>query len=223
VSPKPFLELTVDSLLVYPSWDTTGVYTAMKEIRRCIKHQVKQSHRQTIDWATKGLAVALSDAESERVLPEECVLVPVPRTSKTDLAHAWPAREIVMALIALDLARRHSISVIRHESVPPSSRAPRGERTPPWRHRETMTALEVPGRPPPHIVLVDDVVTAGSTLCGAAWALRDRYLWAQISAFALARTESGQTINTIDDAIEHARETVRLGSSDGLPRRFLSY
>jgi len=75
----------------------------------------------------------------------------------------------------------------RREAVPKSALAKGSERPSPQRHFETLESvglLELQGR----LILVDDVVTKGSTFLGAARRLQASYPEAKICAFAAVRT-----------------------------------
>lgn len=75
----------------------------------------------------------------------------------------------------------------RTEAVPKSAFAQPGERPDVARHRATM-AVESVVPPSPRITLVDDFVTKGRTLFGAASVLARAYPEADVRAFALVRT-----------------------------------
>ena len=64
------------------------------------------------------------------------------------------------------------------------------------------------------IVLVDDVVTRGATILGAAWVLRDSMPLATLRAFAAVRTMSKQEVLAIVEPV-----VGRIHLSGGRPKR----
>jgi adenine/guanine phosphoribosyltransferase-like PRPP-binding protein len=97
------------------------------------------------------------------------------------------------------LGRQVIISIERIEPVPKSAFQARGERPDAAKHFEMMRAtadLSATSR----ITIVDDFVTKGNTLLGAASRLREAYPQGEIAVFALVRTKGLQ--REIDDLLE---------------------
>ena len=76
----------------------------------------------------------------------------------------------------------------RTKRVRRSSQSP-GNRVSPTEHHETI-AVNSTVASPTRILLVDDVVTMGSTFLGSAWSLLEAYPDVEIRAFAAMRTSS---------------------------------
>ena len=103
----------------------------------------------------------------------------------------WPAREICRELVAQGLAVRWTEALVRCRAVARSSRAAPADRPRPLDHYES---LEVPAPVSllgiERVVLVDDVITRGATLLGAASRLQESVGPVEVSGFALVRTIS---------------------------------
>jgi predicted amidophosphoribosyltransferase len=111
------------------------------------------------------------------------VLVPVPGHS----AVSWAAEFLAAALIREGLGRSVWLGLRRARAVRKSATAPRGERPTMDSHYESF-CVERPTISAERILLIDDVVTKGSTLLAAANRLHEVFPCSQIRAFALVRT-----------------------------------
>lgn len=115
------------------------------------------------------------------------ILVPVPRHAPLSKANAiWPADRLARALVAAGLGQSVRRLLARKIPLPKSAlQAPR-ERPSLEQHLESLEVAElVPDSP---LILVDDVVTRGSTLLTAAMTLATVKPELEISAFAAMRT-----------------------------------
>lgn len=122
-------------------------------------------------------------------LGSDAALVPVPRSGLLRTGALWPALEIARELRAWDFGSRVLTCIERKSSVPKASMAKAEVRSKARTHFESLIIAE-PLSLPAKITLIDDVVTRGAQLFGAAWAI-----WAvrpdvEVSAFAVVRTES---------------------------------
>jgi len=117
------------------------------------------------------------------------VLVPVPRSSLPPQVepYFWPARELARALVGEGLGGVVLQLLVRRRAV--QKRALGGRRD----YEEQVTSLGVtePFPPDQPIVLVDDIVTSGSTLLGAMLCLQAAFPeLSEVRAFAAMRTMS---------------------------------
>lgn len=142
-----------------------------------------------IEYAVRRLADEATP-ELRDILRADAVLVPCPSSAlfkPGPLRPLWVAFRICLAMRERGLGARVNAVLTRTEPVPKSAWAPAGQRPTPARHHASMSAepsLEAPA----HIVLVDDVVTKGATLLGAAARLKDSFPASTITAFAMVRT-----------------------------------
>jgi predicted amidophosphoribosyltransferase len=139
-------------------------------------------------------------------------LVPMPRSAPLVAAAFWPAERICNAIVAAGLAARIAPVLRRTAAVPKSSRAPPGGRPLVSRHFETLSAQALLDMGS-HIVLVDDVVTKGSTALAAAFRLAECYPEASITLFAAVRTKG--LVPEIDRIIEPTSGMIYLAEDEG--------
>jgi len=135
-------------------------------------------------------------------LGEDATLVPVPRSSLQKAHAIWPAMEIAAALRSRGFGGQVSTCLSRARAVPKAATAPAQGRPRAAAHLESLqvsSAVDLP----PVVVLVDDVITRGAQVMGAAWALWKVRPDLEIRAFAVIRTTSdeGAFTDVIDPVI----------------------
>ncbi len=115
-------------------------------------------------------------------------LVPVPRSGCLQPGGLWVPKLLADALCDVGLGGEVLTCLQRTVAVPRSSVARPGERTSPQKHYQTLAVDDIGLHCPKEIVLIDDVVTRGSTFLGAASRLHDACPDATVTAFAVIRT-----------------------------------
>lgn len=116
-------------------------------------------------------------------------IVPVPGSSLAQPGTLWGPMLLAEALVEQGLGSSVAVCLSRTTPVPKSSRSRPEDRAMPVRHYESMKV----GRmvtDPESILLVDDLVTRGSTFLGAAYRIAESYPNARIRAFAAMRMVS---------------------------------
>lgn len=143
---------------------------------------------------------------------DDVLLVPVPRHAPTHGGALWPAKMIAESMVDEGLAR-HCQPLLQRSTAVDKSAMWSGPRTV-RRHLQTITA-EPPIDYPQRIVVVDDVVTSGSTLFATTQLARAACPNADVKAFALLRTLSGQEVpETPDQCLAPCTGTISLKSDD---------
>lgn len=139
------------------------------------------------------------------------VLVPAPRSSRLLPGALWPSLELAAAMVAEGLGTRVLACLERTEAVPKAAFAAPGQRPTASDHYRTIACA--PSVPPPSaILLVDDIVTKGATLLGAATRLRQTFPDAELSAFAAMRTLGLQP--DIEELIDRRQGLIRWDGHD---------
>jgi len=147
---------------------------------------------------------------------DDVVLVPVPRHAPIHLGALWPAKMIAESLMAERLAH-DSQPLLRRSTTVDKSATSSGPRTV-RRHLRTVEAVP-PIDFPQRIVVVDDVVTSGATLFASMQLIRAACPNADVKAFALLRTLSGQEVpETPDQCLAPCTGTISL-NADGTTTR----
>ena len=146
----------------------------------------------------------------------DTIFIPTPKSSLMQPDTLWVPERIATALIRVGIGKEVAPCLVRIKPVPKSASSPSGERPTPAIH---YASLAVQGRlsEPKDIVLVDDIITRGSTLLGAANRLAEIFPGTRIRAFAAMRT-----ISNPDDFVkvtEPCIGTIELRTSGDTLRR----
>ena len=116
-------------------------------------------------------------------------LVPTPSSSLTKPGTLWVPARIANAMVKNGLGSSVVGSLVRVKALPKSATSAPDDRPTAKDHYESM-ATQKHMKELEDIVLIDDVITRGATLIGAANRLAESYPKARIRAFAMIRTIS---------------------------------
>ncbi len=142
------------------------------------------------EWVARTVKQNKSSLPFVSFLTRESVLVPVPSSSLMKPDTLWVPDRIASAMVRSGIGREVVRCLSRGVAVPKSATSDAPDRPKPLRHFETMAIQEQISQPPEDILLVDDVVTRGATMWGAANRLTEAYPSARIRGFAAVRTIS---------------------------------
>lgn len=185
--PDPLL---CASCLVYTNRPESIAASKVRDLIRRVKvDEVDANGQLWTDRIVLRLAEQLPPEWTDWIGPD-VALVPVPRATLTKRDSVWPARTICRAMVRTGLAGAVLPILYRTSAVPKSAVS----RTRPTLHQHVdslavQAALDTPRR----IVLVDDVVTRGTTMLAARQTLGASVpASSHILAFALARAADRQ-------------------------------
>ncbi len=184
-------ELTCVSLLTYCPRDGTAEAERSRDIKTALKtgkvggdpptsmcRQIAGFIRSHLDLPPLYAAFA-----------SRPVLVPTPKSSLTRAGDLWVPLQLAQELVAAGLGSRVAAILTRSEAIPKSAISPPSERPTASRHFETL-AVQAELGAVDSFLLIDDVVTRGATLLGAAHRLRTSFPAIPVQAFAAIRTVS---------------------------------
>lgn len=117
------------------------------------------------------------------------ILVPVPNSSKRDKDTLWVPHRLATALHKCGLGTSVLTMLERKTALRKAAWSPAKDRPKAIEHFNSLEVQHVLSEPK-RILLIDDLVTRGATLLGAANKLFEIYPWAEIRAFTAMRTMS---------------------------------
>ena len=121
----------------------------------------------------------------------ETVLVPVPKSSLMLKDTLWVPLRIATALVRRGLGSKVDPCLVRDTAIRKAAWSKASDRPKPKEHFATLSVQRrISGPPLKEILLVDDIITRGSTLLGAANRLADAFPDARIRAFGAMATIS---------------------------------
>lgn len=116
-------------------------------------------------------------------------LVPAPRSSRINRGYLWVPQRLAISMEKCGLGTRTEY-LVRHSAVAKSSISVPAERPQPQDHYRSMKVVDTLDGCPDEIVIVDDVITRGATMIGAAGRLAEAFPNARIRGFAALRAVS---------------------------------
>ena len=165
-----------------------------KRIRYLIKGDAIVSFKDTqnvpmSEFIAKSLKEELGSLPFSNLFGKDISLVPVPKSSLMVPGTLWVPQRIVNALCKLELGKELNC-LIRKEVVLTSHLTRPEDRPKAIDHYRTIDVQTNIGEAPKSILLVDDFITKGATLLGAASRLNEAFPNIPISAFVIMRTIS---------------------------------
>jgi len=159
----------------------------MSKISRKVRDDVKSGRDRTLHLAIKGLVKNFEETGLNAVLGPDVILVPTPGSALQIEGGFWGPRWIAEGLVAAGLGREVLPCLVRSVPVAKSAFQAPADRPDAQTHFETIEVSELP-LIDERITLVDDFVTKGNTLLGAASRLATVLSSERPAAFALVRT-----------------------------------
>jgi hypothetical protein len=195
-------EIVFGSYLTYSPRGTSG----LSQVSRKVRDDIKSGRDRTLRLAIDQLAKHFTETGLSAVLGPDVILVPAPGSALLVDGGFWGPRWIAEALVAAGLGREVLPCLVRSAPVPKSAFQASGERPDAQRHFETIDVAELPlvGE---RITVVDDFVTKGNTLLGAASRLATALSSGKPTAFPLVRTMGLQP--DVDRIVDPCVGTIR--------------
>ena len=187
-------ELQFGSLLAYCPNDNSKRGILAKNWMAAIKNDYKvtkiggEEAILTSDFIAAQIKQEIDQLPFRPFFGRDVALVPIPKSSLITNDALWVPDRLALALQKSGLGNRQRL-LTRVSPVNRSSTSAPKDRPSPTQHYNSFSvnrALEVPEQ----IVLVDDIITRGHTLMGAAWRIQEVYPYKLIFGFAAMRAIS---------------------------------
>jgi hypothetical protein len=184
-------QINFGSLLSYCPRGTSPAIQSAKDLTLALKQDspIEDPPVLPSEWIARTIEENRSTLPFVSLFQSDTVLVPIPRSSLLGKDYLWVPQRIANALVRRGFGSRAIPCLIRTRAVLKSAYVPASQRPTPTQHYDSI-AIQGDLSAPNDIVLVDDIVTRGSTIMGAANRLLDAFPSARIGAFAAIRTIS---------------------------------
>ena len=188
-------QLEFGSLLSYcPRGGSSEEIQRSRQIMRIIKNDsfVEDPPVLMSNWISSTMERRRSELPFGSFFRTNSVLVPLPRSSLLQPDSLWVPERIANALVKRGFGERVMPCLARTRAVRKSATSQANQRPTPTEHFASLTVqgkLELAE----DIVLIDDIVTRGHMIIGAANRLLEAFPSARIHAFAAMRTISDWT------------------------------
>jgi len=183
--------LEFGAFLVYPPNPVDACWRDVKNFILGLKQDRVRGDLSSSQYVARRMREELEEHEL-LALFEDALLVPVPKSAPLTAGALWASDRIAKAMCHAGFGRDVAPLVERVRPVATSHLSAGSERAWPDQHRDSVTVgRDLPVGFAGRLVLVDDVVTRGSTLLSCALALLETYPQAEVTGFAVARTVKG--------------------------------
>lgn len=160
-----------------------------KDLTIMLKNDATLSSNQTIsDYLVQRMAQELERLPFADFFINKPILVPIPRTTLMKQDALWVPQRIAISLVQRGLGSKVIECLKRVKAIPKAASSSPKDRPKAMDHYSSL-GVETLSKAD-EIVLVDDVVTRGATIMGAANRLVDVFPTARIRAFVMVRTVS---------------------------------
>lgn len=169
------------------------------EIRNSKRLMTALKSDEFIKAGTRGITISQWVAQTIKQKKDELpfgsffqptmILVPTPKSTLMRPDTLWVPDRLARALVNIGLGSEVAQCLKRIKPVPKATLSEPSERPTAIQHYESMS-IQGSLSQPDEIVLIDDIVTRGATLLGAANRLADAFPGTLIRAFAAMRTIS---------------------------------
>ena len=197
--------LEFGSLLAYVPRVASDKMQQAKNVMFAIKSDsfLEQPREQPIpmsQWIAKAVQREMSTLPFISLFQRDTILVPVPSSSLMQPGSLWVPDRIASALAKAGIGREAVRYLTRVKPLRKAAFSEPSERPTPVEQFETLAVQRRMSDPPPdQITLIDDIVTRGHTLMGAANRLAEVFPDARVSGFAAMRTASPSDFKSVYD------------------------
>lgn len=151
------------------------------------------------DYISRQVKRRITELPFADFLTNHPILVPIPNSSWMKPGTLWIAKRLTKAMLSNGFGKSvieylERINPLRKSATCSASNRPKA-----FEHYNSYGIRKNMFPEPEEILLIDDIVTRGATIIGAANKLHDAFPTAHIRAFAAMRTISSQNLKDIID------------------------
>lgn len=172
--------------------------SAISSQSRDLCRRIKRADSEAVELAATRVHQFVADGLLPGFFGDDVILVPVPGRAPLAPGAISRTQRYCDALVRLGLGRESLSLIARVRPVAKSAYAAPADRPGAFEHHDSM-AVQHTLVAPRRLLLVDDVVTRGATLFGAALRLLEAYPQCEIRAFAFTRTISPGEVTVVRD------------------------
>lgn len=181
------------SLLSYSPHGNSNTQCSSRTVMRALKNDeyVDVGSNQILmsDYIADGLKGDITKLPFADYFKMNPILVPTPNSSLSKSGTLWVPQRLARSLVRKGLGKKVVECLNRVTPLPKSATSLAANRPKASEHYDSMEVEKILFEPD-EILLVDDVITRGATLLGAANKLADAFPNARIRAFTAMRTIS---------------------------------
>lgn len=179
------------SLLTYTPRGTSKKANEARTVMTYLKNdKITRTGIPTSEYLAKEMKKEITKFPFSDYFNSNAVLVPTPKSSLLKSGTLWVPERLTKELVKVGLGKSSESCLERVKAVSRSSGQRIGSNRPKaFQHYESMQVKKLLFKPE-EIVLVDDVITRGSTVMGGANRLAKAFPKAKIRAFAMMRVMS---------------------------------
>lgn len=187
-------ELEFGSFLTYTPRPGTELGKKSKSLMYDLKNNrlVGQPPVSITQLVAKRLVENLDQLPFKNFLTGSAIAIPVPKSSLARTGSLWVPAELAEAMKSAGLVADVMACLQRQTPVPKAATSKPSDRATARQHYDSLGVTATLMRPT-EILLLDDVVTRGATLMGAAWRIQEAFPGVPIRAFAAMRTISDES------------------------------
>ena len=184
-------QIDFGSFLTYSPYGQTDVEKQSRTITYDLKGDkhinIGSEHPLISDYLVGLIKKKLDTLEFVDFFNEDTVLVPAPSSSMLQSDSIWVPEHLTNALVKIGIGKDSKSCLERVYAVAKSSKVSPEKRPKVIEHYNSMAVQKILDEPK-EILVVDDVITSGSTLLGAVNRLADAFPNAKFRGFAFIRT-----------------------------------
>jgi len=212
-------QIDFGSFLTYSPYGETDVEkrsrTARTNLKRDEHINIGSNHPLMSDYLAELIKKKLDTLPFASFFNKDSILIPAPSSSLLKSDSLWVPERLANALVKTGLGKDTKSCLQRVRAVAKSSKVSSENRPKVIDHYNSLVVQKILGEPK-EILVIDDIVTRGSTLLGAVNRLADAFPNARIRGFAFMRTITNS--NEFESIIKPCTGKIIL-REDGWPLR----